>query len=260
MQLGSFTFTSIGLFLYVSPTVVSFVSSRGSKSMRPRASCSDSHDDPSPKVAAIDRRDVLQLPLAILLATGGRVTPARASTVEEVAVWGTSTDEQAGAANKRPRGKINPNVTMPEVTERCFLDLSVDGKPPARLTIALFGKAAPKTTANFVSLCLGTGPNGATYKGTNVYRVVKDLNVGFGDVGGGGDNCVRSSTCVSGSGAPIPVENFDILHSEWSRVVVSDELINLTPFWLVLVLLQLCQDSCRWRAAERTVRLTRGFS
>ena len=49
----------------------------------------------------------------------------------------------------------------PQVTEKVFLDLAVDGKPElsGRVVLGLYGADVPKTVANFVALCewLGVG-------------------------------------------------------------------------------------------------------
>ena len=38
------------------------------------------------------------------------------------------------------------------VTEKVYLDIEVEGAPPARVVIGLFGATSPKTVRNFVSL------------------------------------------------------------------------------------------------------------
>ena len=38
------------------------------------------------------------------------------------------------------------------VTEKVYLDLEVEGAPPARVVIGLFGATSPKTVRNFVAL------------------------------------------------------------------------------------------------------------
>jgi peptidylprolyl isomerase len=41
------------------------------------------------------------------------------------------------------------------VTDRCFLDLAVNGTAAGRVIVGLFGNACPKTVANFKALCIG---------------------------------------------------------------------------------------------------------
>ena len=38
------------------------------------------------------------------------------------------------------------------VTEKVYLDVEVEGAPPARIIIGLFGATSPKTVRNFVAL------------------------------------------------------------------------------------------------------------
>ena len=38
------------------------------------------------------------------------------------------------------------------VTEKVYLDLEVEGSPPERIVIGLFGATSPKTVRNFVAL------------------------------------------------------------------------------------------------------------
>ena len=38
------------------------------------------------------------------------------------------------------------------VTEKVYLDIEVEGAPPARVIIGLFGATSPKTVRNFVAL------------------------------------------------------------------------------------------------------------
>lgn len=116
-----------------------------------------------------------------------------------------------------PAVTIDPSDpgTKLEVTERAFMKLEVAGKPAGSITFDLYGKAAPKTVENFVQLVKGGG--GATsYKGSSVFRIIPGLNIGFGDIAGGGDRCVKAGKCVSAlgrDGGPMPVENYAISHS-----------------------------------------------
>ena len=67
-----------------------------------------------------------------------------------------------------------------EVTSKVFLDVSADGKDLGRIVVGLFGKAVPKTAANFKALCEGfTKPNGEriAYKGSKFHRVIPNFVV-----------------------------------------------------------------------------------
>ena len=142
-------------------------------------------------------------------------SPARAEKLYELGplVLRTEDDPSINPTVLEPSAlAIDPSVSLPAVTDRVFMKLSMDGKPVGVINFELFGKVAPKTVENFVSLCRGDG--GRSYAGSSVFRVIPGLNIGFGDVGGGGDRCVKAGTCISAKGGPIRVENFDLLHSE----------------------------------------------
>lgn len=70
-------------------------------------------------------------------------------------------------------------LCVEQVTQRCFMTLAVEGSALGTLTVDLWGKVAPKTVANFASLCTGgTSGNEPSYKGSSVFRVIPDLNIG----------------------------------------------------------------------------------
>eukprot|EP00420_Gonyaulax_spinifera_P038713 CAMPEP_0197885618 /NCGR_PEP_ID=MMETSP1439-20131203/14091_1 /TAXON_ID=66791 /ORGANISM="Gonyaulax spinifera, Strain CCMP409" /LENGTH=72 /DNA_ID=CAMNT_0043505373 /DNA_START=57 /DNA_END=272 /DNA_ORIENTATION=+ len=43
----------------------------------------------------------------------------------------------------------------PEVTHKVFFDVKIGDAEPQRIVMGLFGKAVPKTVANFAHLCQG---------------------------------------------------------------------------------------------------------
>ena len=49
-------------------------------------------------------------------------------------------------------GVVHSLVEDALVTEKVYLDLEVEGAPPERVVIGLFGATSPKTVRNFVSL------------------------------------------------------------------------------------------------------------
>ena len=46
-------------------------------------------------------------------------------------------------------------MPIAEITNKVFLDVTVDGDTPQRIVIGLFGNIVPKTTENFRALCVG---------------------------------------------------------------------------------------------------------
>ena len=164
-------------------------------------------------LSGIDRRRLLgAVPLA---AAASVATPntARADVVYELGPVVLRTEDDPSINPKvRIVGTIDPAEMMPEVTDTCILAISVDGKQIGDLRVEVWGKVAPRTAQNFVDLCRGT--EGTSYQGSSVFRVIPGINIGLGDVAGGGDKCVKTGTCVSAGGRPpLPVENYDAMHT-----------------------------------------------
>lgn len=68
-----------------------------------------------------------------------------------------------------------------KIPTEAYLDLSVAGDEPRRVTIELASAALPKTTENFRLLCQQGGDEGG-YESTSLYRVEKTVGVCLGDV------------------------------------------------------------------------------
>jgi peptidylprolyl isomerase len=68
---------------------------------------------------------------------------------------------------------------MPTVTDKVFLDISVNDEPQGRIVIGLFGADVPRTTENFKRLCACDAGQGKLsgvdlcYKGTTIHRISK---------------------------------------------------------------------------------------
>ena len=66
---------------------------------------------------------------------------------------------------------------MPTVTDKVFLDISVDDELQGRIVIGLFGADLPRTAENFKQLCACDAGKGKLsgvdlcYKGTTIHRI-----------------------------------------------------------------------------------------
>eukprot|EP01060_Flectonema_neradi_P010652 TRINITY_DN17738_c0_g1_i1.p1 TRINITY_DN17738_c0_g1~~TRINITY_DN17738_c0_g1_i1.p1 ORF type:complete len:317 (+),score=39.56 TRINITY_DN17738_c0_g1_i1:92-1042(+) len=107
-----------------------------------------------------------------------------------------------------------------------WLDLTIDYSPDSRttkrVTFELYSKICPKTCENFRHLCLGDLPNvkkgdGKTvrthYKGTAIFRIVKNGWIQGGDVSNPGTmKAGNGGTSIYGD--VFPDESFDVRHSD----------------------------------------------
>jgi len=78
--------------------------------------------------------------------------------------------------------------TLPEVTHKIHLDVTIDGGKKQRITIGLFGKVAPRTVENFRSLAtcsqdsLGVlTKKPLCYKNTKFHRIIPHFMIQGGD-------------------------------------------------------------------------------
>ena len=82
-----------------------------------------------------------------------------------------------------------PSLSAAEakVTQRVFMDLTIDGEAAGRLVLGMFGNTVPKTVGNFVGLATGntTRRNGAplTFQGTKFHRIIPGFMAQGGDAG-----------------------------------------------------------------------------
>jgi len=80
---------------------------------------------------------------------------------------------------------------VPEVTNKVYFDVSLDGEPAGRLEFGVFGKLLPKTVKNFLGLVTGeyTDENGEVcksahcYKGTVLSEVINEFLIAAGNPG-----------------------------------------------------------------------------
>ncbi len=70
----------------------------------------------------------------------------------------------------------NAKVTNPEVTAKCYFDVTIGGKDIGRIVIGLFGKTVPKTTKNFLELCQKK-IHGFGYEGSIFHRVIPNFMI-----------------------------------------------------------------------------------
>ncbi|XP_015610149.1 peptidyl-prolyl cis-trans isomerase B [Cephus cinctus] len=98
-------------------------------------------------------------------------------------------------------------ATSYEVTDQVYLDIMIDDYPAGRIIIGLFGKIAPKTVKNFVTIAT-TGINGRSYSGSKFHRVIKKFMIQGGDVEKG-----DGSGSISIYGKYFNDENFDVKHT-----------------------------------------------
>ncbi|XP_063726769.1 peptidyl-prolyl cis-trans isomerase A-like [Symsagittifera roscoffensis] len=94
-----------------------------------------------------------------------------------------------GHVSGQKRGEKEDKDDIPDdekwmVTKTVFFDISIDMNEPKRVTIALFGDAAPNTVNNFAALSKGNyrGDPKFGFKGTKFHKIVKDFVIQGGDI------------------------------------------------------------------------------
>ena len=136
----------------------------------------------------------------------------------------------------------NADENLEKITQKAFLDISIDGKPAGRVVIGLFGDTVPKTVKNFASLCtgeMGKGRSGKplTYSGSVFHRIIPNFMCQGGDFtrgdGRGGESIY---------GKNFQDENFSIKHSQPGYVSMANAgpntngsqffITTTTTYWL----------------------------
>lgn len=110
----------------------------------------------------------------------------------------------------------------PEITNKVFFDVEIDGESAGRIVMGLFGKTVPKTVENFRALCTGEkgmGQRGKPlhYKDSIFHRVIPNFMIQGGDFtdfnGRGGESIY---------GNKFEDENFKIKHTKKGQLSMAN--------------------------------------
>jgi peptidylprolyl isomerase len=80
------------------------------------------------------------------------------------------------------------NRTLPEITNRVFLEIEIEGKSIGKISFGLFGKNAPEAAENFLGLSKCDKGKGKytnqplCFKGTKFHRIVSYFGLQGGDI------------------------------------------------------------------------------
>ncbi|CXI44803.1 peptidyl-prolyl cis-trans isomerase, putative [Plasmodium berghei] len=126
------------------------------------------------------------------------------------------------------------NAETPEVTHRAYFDISINDKPIGRIVFGLYGKVAPKTVENFVSICKGTVVNDKMLNYTNsiFHRIIPNFMAQGGDItnfnGTGG---------LSIYGSRFEDENFTLKHTKRGMLSMANagRNTNGSQFFILFV-------------------------
>lgn len=91
---------------------------------------------------------------------------------------------------------------MSDSSPRPYFDITIDSRPAGRIVFELFQDVVPKTTDNFLHLCLGdkgTTESGAklSYEGSGFHRVIKGFMLQVSRAFDDGGHVGRSSKLIS---------------------------------------------------------------
>lgn len=125
--------------------------------------------------------------------------------------------------HKAERPLMSPKTPEPEITDKVFFEIEVDGNSAGRIVLGLFGKVAPKTVQNFKSLCACDKGRGKLsgkdlcYKNTPIHRIIPNFLIQGGDFthhNGVGGECIW--------GGKFEDETFELLHNKRYLLAMSN--------------------------------------
>ena len=125
-----------------------------------------------------------------------------------------------------------PYVTLDEVTDKVYFDITIDEEPAGRIVIGLFGSTVPYTVQNFKDLARGNEGVGKLgkemkYEGSWFHRIIPNFMAQGGDF-----------TAADGTGARASTASRSTMRTS------SCTTQGLTFFpWLTLVLTQMALSS-----------------
>mmetsp|Transcript_829 Transcript_829/g.1463 ORF Transcript_829/g.1463 Transcript_829/m.1463 type:complete len:321 (-) Transcript_829:51-1013(-) len=174
--------TTLFYFLLLTVSLHAFQAPATSRLRNPLASSLASLGDPEATNESLAPPTGTTKDLPIM----GRGQFLQVATTASVAV-GASLGSLSRPAAAEGEGAEAPSAALPrpEVTDRAFLDVSLNGEPLGRLVLGLYGKEAPATVRNFLAVAQKEYQGDISYDFSTVFKIEKDVCVDFGRVAKG---------------------------------------------------------------------------